>query len=490
MKPLSRRSFLTRSAQAAGVALAASAVRPSTWAQPLGANDAIRIAIIGMGNKGRAHLKQLLARKDVRVTVLCDLDQSLIAGGVKEMQAKGATPFTTTDCREVLKRNDVDAIIVATGNQWHALLAVWGCQAGKDVYVEKPMTHTVWEGRKIIEAAQKYRRIVQVGTQYRSEVGLAQGIDYIHSGQLGKLKYVHTVYYAPRGPIGRRMPWYPKDLNYDLFCGPSPVKPLERDKLHYDWHWSWDTGNGELGNNGVHILDIAMRIVKSPLPARRVMSLGGRFVHSDVADTPNTHLAVYDFPGAPVLYESRALTAKPDVKYMDQVGGMRVGVVAYCEGGHLSGLVGCAAYDTSGKVIKQFKGDGGGGHMENFLNAMRSRRAEDLAAPATVGHASASMCHYGNISLRVGEAASPAEIDQALGNVPAAAKAARAMQDHLKVHGVDLEKQKLTLGEWLDLEPESDKIVKVSSGNEAKLERARYLVHEAQRPPYAIPEQV
>jgi len=491
MRLLSRRSFLINSALVGGASAAAGLLRPSVWAAPAGANDAIRIAIIGLGTKGRQHLKVLSARDGVRVTALCDLDRAALDSAVKSVDAKKVAPFTTTDPREIMSRRDVDAVIVAAGNHWHALLSVWACQAGKDVYCEKPMTHTVWEGRKMIEAARKYGRIVQAGTQYRSEKGLNDGIKFIHSGQLGKLKHVHAVYYGARGSIGRRAPWYPTNLNYDLFCGPTPMVPLERDKLHYDWHWTWDTGNGELGNNGVHILDAALRIVQSDAPPRRVLGVGGRYVYQDAAETPNSQIAVYDFPNAPVIYEGRALSARPGANYMDAVAGIRVGVVAYCEGGHLTGLTGSVAYDTAGKVIQKFAGDGGGlTHMSNFLSAIRSRNASELAAPVQIGHVSASICHYGNISLRVGRPADASTIAQALEKIPAAATLTAGLQKHLGVHGIDLTKQPLTLGEWLEVDAAQDTVASVGSGDQARLERARYLVHEAQRPPFVIPEQV
>lgn len=490
MNTISRRSFLKRSTFAVGASLTGIVLRSSARADPSGANDAIGVAIIGLGNKGRQHFKLLAARGDVRVVALCDVDPKRIASALEKVTGSRFSPFTTTDVREVMARRDVDAVVIATGNHWHALLAVWACQAGKDVYVEKPMTHTVWEGRKMIEAAQKYSRIVQVGTQYRSEVGLAEGIAFIHSGQLGKLKHVHAVYYGRRESIGRRDAWYPQWLNYDIFCGPTPVIPLDRDQLHYDWHWSWATGNGELGNNGVHLLDIALRIVRADTPPRRVLGLGGRFVIDDAADTPNSQLAVYDFPAAPVIYEGRGLPAKPGVAFMDQVGGIRVGVVAHCEGGYVSGLVGCTAFAPNGKVIRKFAGDGGAGHMTNFLAAVRSRRPEDLAAPVTVGHVSAACCHYGNISLRVGKAGGSAKIARALEPIPAAAEIGHALQAHLGLHGVDLRKQPLTVGPWLEIDSATDAITRAEPANEASLGRARYLLRETQRPPYVIPEQV
>jgi len=266
--------------------------------------------------------------------------------------------------------------------------------------------------------------------------------------------------------------------------------PLEREKLHYDWHWSWATGNGEIGNNGVHLLDAARRFLGDDAAPRRVLGLGGRFGRNDAADTPNTHLAVYDYANVPVMFEARALPAKPGVMMMDQVNGIRTGVVAHCEGGYVSGLIGCAAYDPSGKLIKKFGGDGGRGHMDNFLNAVRSRRAADLAAPATVGHVSAALCHYGNISLRVGAAAAPAAIARELEPFRAAAALSRSMQEHLEVHGIDLATDRLTLGPWLELDPATDFITQISSRDESALARARYLLHEAQRPPFVIPEKV
>ncbi len=489
MKTLTRRSFLHQSAVVAGVA-AAAGFRPSTRAAPVGANEAVRLGIIGLNGKGSAHLKNLLKMPDVRIAGLCDVDPKVLARVVATLPQTQTAPFTTTDARELLARPDIDAVFVVTCNHWHALLTIWACQAGKDVYVEKPMSHTVWEGRKMIEAAAKYNRIVQVGTHYRSETGLAAAIQYLHEGQLGKINHIRAVVYNLRLSIGRKLPWYPAGLDYDLFCGPTPMRPLERNNLHYDWHWEWDTGNGELGNNGVHVLDIALRIAKHNGPPRRVVSFGNRYGVDDVGQTPNTHVAVYDYPAIPLLFEHRALPAKPGVSFMDQHGGLRTGVVAHCEGGSVSGLVGATAYDPSGKVIKKFPGDGGAGHVKNFFDAVRSRRQQDLAAPVATGHLSASLCHFGNISYRVGEPASTPAIDASIGDFPAAGGIHRELQTHLKVNGVDLAQQPFRLGPWLQLDSTGDLITGVSSEQDRTLERARFLLRETPRPPYVIPEQV
>ncbi len=491
MSTLTRRSFLEKSTLVTATTLA-TRCPPSMWAAPAGSNDAIRLGLIGLGNKGAAHLKNVLTLPRVRVTGLCDVDPRVLEHAKALLPQTQFAPFKTTDARELLARSDLDAVIIATGNHWHALLTVWACQAGKDVYVEKPMARTVWEGRKMIEAATKYRRIVQVGTQYRSEAGLAEGIAFLHAGGLGKLRHVHAIYYAKRDAIGRRAPWYPDWLNYDVFCGPSPMIPLERSQLHYDWHWSWATGNGDLGNNGVHLLDIARRIVRGDAPPRRVLGLGGRYAVDDGAETPNAQIAVYDYPEAPVIFEHRGLAAKPGVNFVDQVSGVRgAGIVAHCEGGYLSGLVGCTAHDPGGKVIRKFGGDGGVmPHLANFFDAVRSRRAQDLAAPVVIGHGSAAICHFGNISLRVGDLAAPAQVARALDPITAAAEIGRSLQTHLGAHGIDLVKSPLRLGPWLHLDADGDSIAALDSPHEAALERARFLLRETQRPPYLIPEQV
>ena len=489
MHSLPRRRFLQSCTIAASATLSGS-FRASALAAPSGANDAIRLGLIGLNGKGSAHLKNLLKMPGIRVAGLCDVDPRVLERVAATIPDSQIAPFKTTDARELIARSDIDAVMIVTSNHWHALLTVWACQAGKDVYVEKPMSRTVWEGRKMIEAAAKYDRIVQVGTHYRSETGLADAIQYLHAGELGKIRHIRAVVYNLRPSIGRRQAWYPDWLNYDTFCGPTPMRPLVRNQLHYDWHWQWDTGNGELGNNGVHVLDIALRIAKHNMAPRRILSFGGRYGIDDVAETPNAHVAVYDYPNIPLLFEHRALPAKPGVNFMDQHGGLRTGVVAHCEGGSFSGLIGGTAYDLNGKVIRKFAGDGGATHVKNFFAAVRSRRKADLAAPVETGHVSASLCHFGNISYLVGEPAATARIDDVLGAFPAAGEIHRELQQHLAVHTVDLAKQPFRLGPWLHLGATGDTIAKLDTANPTALERARFLLRETQRPPFVIPETV
>ena len=222
---LSRRAFIKASALGAGATIASRFV-PSAWARLAGANDALRIGIIGLHNKGGDHLRDLLKRADVRVVGICDLDPKILALVLEQLKAQQVAPFATTEARELLARPDIDAVVIATPNHWHALLTLWACQAGKDVYVEKPMCHTVWEGRKMVEAGAKYGRVVQVGTQHRSDPGLLAAAKYLQEGHCGKMLYVHAVYYNLRKDIGYRLPWYPDWLNYNAYCGPAPMTPL------------------------------------------------------------------------------------------------------------------------------------------------------------------------------------------------------------------------------------------------------------------------
>ena len=493
MNALDRRTFLKTVSIAASAGLTARLTSSSAWAQPTGSNGDLRIAVIGFNAKGANHINDLLKLPGVRIVALCDVDPKVLAREVDKLKALQISVFATTDARRVFERGDVDAVAIATSNHWHALLTVWACQAGKDVYVEKPVSHTLWEGRKMIEAAAKYGRVVQTGTQFRSDIGWPEAIAWLEAGHLGKIRAVHTICYKLRESIGRRLPWYPDWLDYDMYCGPKPMVPLMRDRLPYDWHWDWNTGNGELGNNGVHVLDLARRVSGQETLPTRVTSLGGRFGVDDVSSTPNTQLAVFEFAGGiPILFESRGLPAKPGVKYMDNFRGMRGpnGVAVLCEGGYLSGYTGAVAYDPEGKQIHRFTGDGGKGHMTNFLNAVRARRPQDLAAPIAVGHASTSFCHFGNIAYRIGETTKFAAARTAVEAIPEAAAALQDMQRNLSVHGIDPEKTPVTVGPWLQIDAANETIAAVEGGNETALERAKFLLKETQRAPWMIPDVV
>jgi hypothetical protein len=249
---ISRRSFLQKSV--AGGVSAYGALSMPAWAAPLGANDAIRVAIVGVNGKGNHHIQLFKAIPGVRVVALCDIDQTILDRRARELAAEGIQVAKYVDVRKLLESKDVDAVAIATPNHWHSLMAVWACQAGKDVYVEKPISHNVWEGRKVVEAAAKYGRIVQAGTQSRSDEALLEVAEYLRSGQLGKILRARGFCYKRRESIGTvegPQP-IPDGVDYDLFCGPAPLEPLRREQLHYDWHWFWATGYGDIGNQGIH----------------------------------------------------------------------------------------------------------------------------------------------------------------------------------------------------------------------------------------------
>lgn len=490
MPTINRRRFLKSALVSAGAGLVARTT-PSAWARPRGANEAVGVAVIGINNKGANLIKNLLPLAEARVVAICDVDPVVLAREAEKLKAAHQRVFTTTDAREIMERDDVDAVVIATSNHWHALLTVWACQAGKDVYVEKPVSHSVWEGRKMIEAATRYNRVVQAGTQSRSDVGMRAFVDYVRSGEFGRVQAIHALFYKKRDSIGRRPPWYPDWLDYDRFCGPAPMEPLVRDELHYDWHWFWATGNGDLGNIGIHAFDIARWVAGHQAPPRRVLSLGGTYVVQDSRETPNTQLTVFDYPDIPIVMENRGLPAKPGVDYMDHVHGQRSGVIVHGEAGQFfAGHIGGWIYDQDGKRVKQFKGDGGGQHMPNFLAAVRSRRTQDLHAPIAEGHASTSAPLFGNISFRLGTPASAADARSALADHPFALKHLDRLEEHLNVHGVKLDAPLLTLGPWLEIAASGNDVDAVAGGDATALENARALVHEVQRPPYVIPDVV
>lgn len=486
---MNRRTFLKSSIVVAGAGMAPGATL-STWAQPVGSNGDVRVAVIGFNRKGGDHIEQLLRLPGARIVALCDVDPQVLARRVDELKREKVKVFATTDARRIMDRSDVDAVVIATSNHWHALLTVWACQAGKDVYVEKPVSHSVWEGQKMAEAASRYGSVVQAGTQARSDPGLEDFVEYVRSGALGRMHSIHALFYKRRESIGQELPWYPDWLDYDMYCGPAPMEPLVRDELHYDWHWFWSTGNGDLGNIGIHVFDIARWIAGHESSPRRVLSLGGRFVIEDSCETPNTQLTVFDYPEVPIVHEIRGLPNKPGSDTMDHVHGLRSGVVVRCEGGVFAGRSGGWVYDHKGKRLKSFPGDGGGGHMANFIEAVRSRRTQDLAAPIEVGHASNSPPLIGNIAYRLGRRASLDEARGSLAPIPVAGELLENTARHLARHGVGLDQPNLVLGPWIELPGGEPGIAAVEGGDKTTLDQARYLLKGTQRRPYVIPDNV
>jgi predicted dehydrogenase len=479
MMRITRRNFLKTSLlTTAGLSLPARA-----WAAVPGANDTIRVAVVGFGGRGGSHISAFSEMKGARVVALCDADRKILDHAAKRLSDKGSPVATYTDIRELLESKDVDVVSTATPNHWHSLITVWSCQAGKDVYVEKPVSHNVWEGRKCVEAARKYNRIVQTGTQSRSDGRLHEAFAWLREGHLGKIQVARGLCYKPRGSIGQvagPQP-VPPDVDYDLWCGPALKLPLMRKKLHYDWHWVWNTGNGDIGNQGIHQMDIARWALGKMELAPKVFSIGGRLGYVDDGETPNTQMAVFDYGEALLIFEVRGLPEKTGAKNMDIYRGESIGHVIECEGGYIAGT---AAYDRDGALIKKFSGGGHkkSEHFENFIEAVRTRKKEDLTADILEGHLSSALCHLGNISYRLGQTAEPQALRDLLRNDHAAQETLARMEPHLAANGVDLKTSQLTIGPTLRFDPKAERFLDHSRANE--------LLTRPYRKPFVVPNEV
>ena len=482
MNQMTRRGFL------AGSAAAGAGIMFSTSSRAQGANDDIRIAVIGFNSQGGSHINGFKKMKGVRLVALCDADQKVIDKRVAELAKDDIKVETTQDMRRIFDRKDIDAISTATPNHWHALTSIWAIQSGKDVYVEKPVSHNVWEGRKIVEAARKYGRIVQTGTQKRSSLGNKAAFEYMQSGQLGKILWARGFCYKRRDNIGKTegpQP-IPASVDYDLWCGPAPKEELRRKKLHYDWHWVWPTGNGDIGNQGIHEMDLCRWALGEKAIAPRVMSFGGRFGYEDDATTPNTQVAVFDYEKAPLIFEVRGLPSTPgDRTPMDAYRGIRVGIVVQCEGGYFAGGEnGGWIFDNDHKRMKQFTQSGAAEHKQNFIDAVRARKQELLTADIEEGHLSSALCHMGNVSYRLGRETSPEQAMEQVKSNKEAVDSLERMKSHLAANNVNIEKHFPTVGPSLAMNTKAERF----EGPMA--DKANELLTRNYREPFVVPDKV
>lgn len=467
----------------------AAAKGASVQARVGGANEDIRFAVVGFNGRGADHINSLRKIKGTRLVALCDADREVLAREVKKSQARGEQVEGFTDLRTLLERPDLDVISIATPNHWHALAAIWAIQAGKDVYVEKPVSHNVWEGRQIVEAARLHERIVQTGTQSRSSGAIAEAIQWLRQGGLGKIRLARALCYKPRPSIGKvngPQP-IPPSVDYDLWSGPAPNGPLWRKKLHYDWHWVWPTGNGDLGNQGIHQMDLARWVLGETALSPRILSAGGRLGYEDDGTTPNTLVVLHDYPAAPLIFEVRGLPASATVHKMDQYHGTSIGVVVECEGGSMvipDDANSARVLDKDGQEIKRFPGisDHGLDHFANFIDVVRSRKPADLKAGILEGHLSSALCHTGNISYRLGRKGAPEEIREVIKADPTLAEALGRMEAHLAANLVDLHQTPATLGLALKMDPQQERFI----GNE----EANGLLTRDYRQPFMVPAKV
>ena len=409
MDSMDRRNFL-RKAGAGAVSLAAAGPWIKEGLAKNSPNETINVAVMGMHGRGGAHAEQFAKMQNVKVVTLCDIDERLLPRAVAEVEKiQGSKPKTEVDIRKVVEDKNVDVLSVASTNHWHALSSIWACQNGKDVYVEKPVSHNIWEGRKMVEAARKYNRIVQVGSQNRSGAVVRSAMDFIHQGKLGEVYMVKCAIFRERDSIGRgKVTGIPEGVHYDLWLGPAPWRPFIDNRFHYNWHWYWDTGDGETGNNGPHYTDMARWALQKYEHPRKIQSIGGYFQWDCDQETPNTQMSVMEYAdGKIVQLEVRGLftTREIGMQFYGTEGWMKLGGGKWETFYGRKNEPGPSMSDSEAAEKYQplnTRGTGGGPHFANFISAVRSRNRKELTAEILEGHLSASMCHLSNIAFRVG----------------------------------------------------------------------------------------
>jgi len=391
MKAISRRTFIKKSMATS----AAAAFAAAPFSRVRGANDEIRAAVIGFHGQGGGLLGALHEASGVRVVALCDVDEKVLYGKADEFKKRGEKVSTHVDYRKMLEDNSIDVVAIATPDHHHVPAAAHAVAAGKDAYVEKPLGHTIRESRLLVELARKHKRIVQHGTQSRSAVGLQKAVEYMRSGALGKIRMAKAINSQRRGKIGRKPDEpTPSYVHYDLWLGPAPERPFNPNRFHYKWHWWWDYGTGDTGNDGIHQIDIARWALGVKMP-KSVSCSGGQLWYDDDHQTPDTQIATFEYDDVYIMYEMRLWTP-----YKHE--GHDNGNIFYGDEGKVS--IGRSGWQVTFK--DGTKGPGGGrddaSHMGNFLKAVRSRKVSDLTADVLEGHYSATLCHMANIATRLG----------------------------------------------------------------------------------------
>ncbi len=433
MAGISRRHLL-KAGFIGGVALATPA--RSLWAA--NANEEINIGFISCGGRAGGLMGSFEKIEGVTIGGLCDPDEQRLRLASKRFPKAR----TWTDLRDLLEDDGIDAVVIATCNHWHCLAAIWAMQAGKDVYVEKPLSHSQWEGEQTVAAARKLGRICQIGTQQRSDPMQAEIKKFLHEEKaLGEILSARVNRFGVRASIGKRdAPLESsRDVAYDLWLGPAADRPIYRDKLQYDWHWDWNTGSGEMGNWGVHVLDDVRNVVFQDSVAlpKRIQGLGGRVAWMDAGETPNVHMVHFDTGSIPVSIHLANIAATPEGKKSPRHPGPGSGYIAYCEGGRYEGQRGHgAAFDAAGKEIRRFKGNNGDHvHQKNFIDAVRARDASLLNADVAVGNDSTGWCNLANIAFRAGSRFHPNTIKDGF---PQMAGLTDEVSTMLAAHGLDL----------------------------------------------------
>jgi len=475
---LSRRELLGRAAFAAAAAAMPAKALGSGGPRP-GPAETLRVAVAGVKGRGATHVAEFLKMNDVEVAAIVDVDPRVAEGPMRAAEKKlGKPPAFHKDVRKMLEDRSIDAVSIATTDHTHALFSIWSMQAGKHVYVEKPVSHNLFEGRKTVETARKYKRICQTGHQYRSTEGNRAAMAFLKAGGLGKIRIARGIHYGRRGSIGKRPDGpVPEGVDYDLWLGPAPVRPFNPNRFHYNWHWFWDYGASDLTANGVHHVDLLRWGLGKEGLARRVASAGGRYGYEDDAETPNTQIAWYDYGDCEVVLEVRGLDTPP---YRN----VRTGLFFEGEGGVMvkPTLVSATVFDRDGKEVRTFAG-GGGDHFRNFVDAIRSGKPSDLAADIEEGHRAAALCHMAQVSYRLG-AARPMSQEPTFQGIEAAREAFERMRKHLEDEGVKADSAEVRMGPVLDFDPAAERFTGNDAANRDLLVRREY------RKPFVVPDEV
>jgi predicted dehydrogenase len=463
---LPRRDFLERAFALSATALAglprqSQAADSEASGRVAGPNDRIRVAVVGTNGRGSSHIGGWIKNPETDLVAICDCDPAAYAKYEKQFAKLPIKPDFEKDVRKLLERKDIDVISIATPNHWHALMTIWAMQAGKDVYVEKPCSHNVSEGREMVTWARKLGRICQMGAQSRSMPGMRQAVEFVTSGKIGPVKLAHALCYKRRKSIGlvdTPAP-LPAGLDFDLWAGPAPAEVPIRQRLHYDWHWDQRTGNGDLGNQNPHEIDKARwGLGKMEFP-KRVVSLGGRLGYIDNGDVANSQVTVFQWDDAVLVSDVRGLEIKVSEKFGLPAGpDMRVANIWWGTEGYVmapnysSGV----AFDYDGKQLGAWKGGSDQDHYDNFVKALKSRRPEDLHLDIEDGHQSSALAHLGNVSWALGEAVEPGTQPPIAMDDKRVAETFETFVAHLKANDVDFAQTKLKLGRVLELDPKTE----------------------------------
>ncbi|MGI9466071.1 MAG: Gfo/Idh/MocA family protein [Rubripirellula sp.] len=485
MPQLTRRQVL-----ASGIAAGLTTSLPAGTVRAANANDEINLGFISCGGRAGQLMGYFNEVPGVNIAGLCDPDKKRL-GLAKQRFPKAET---WTDLRELIASKSIDAVVIATCNHWHCLAAIWAMEAGKDVYVEKPLSHSQWEGKQTVAAARKYDRICQLGTQQRSDPMQAEIKKFLHEEKaLGEIQAARVNRYGVRPSIGKRdTPLkIEKDVAYDLWLGPAQDQPIYREKLHYDWHWDWNTGSGEMGNWGVHVLDDCRNNIFQDSVAlpKQVLGGGGRVALNDAGQTPNIHFAYFDTGSIPVVIGLSNLPGEPNSP-MSKKGkrkspkhpGPNSGYMAFCEGGRFEGQRGGgAAFDNDGKQIKTFKGKGGNGlHQANFIDAVRQHDRSILKSEVALGNDSTGWCNLANVAYQAGSKFSRNEANEV--GVKQWNGLIKEMDKHLDAHNIAMESDTIRLSPLMTLDEKTQRFVGNGANAGNKFLKRQY------RKGYQVPE--